>query len=546
MKRMELTIVNHYDICSQNTGGAQAVKGLYEGLSRWFDINIIVFTPQNYYPESLKISKYITVHPITIPDELRFYNDGSSKYWAYNFVKYYHKDPNIIEKVREIAKKSVIVIAEHVYTWRIIKVACEEKIKWYRSLNVEYDYRRDILRNSLEESAVFQAMYDVEQECCEEVKMILTISEEDRRRIIQLYRLDDRSDKVINIGAGYDARNIQPVFPSKRKKMCQKKFTGFFIGARTPMTEKAVDYCFQIARRCPDLQIILAGSSSSACFDKDIPDNVLAKGVISVDEKKYYLENCDFALNLVDAGSGVNIKALEYFAYGIPLISTRHGIRGVAATPDEDCIVAEANVDGFIDAIKKLFHMSLDERDLMAKKAFNLLMNNYTWDNVSFKCMSLIKKCLNIKIDEFNVPLNSVCYYPLNPKKMYIPRKDFYIRCAGFIGVSCAMLLREKGLSPLAFVDEKKKDGILFIDKIPVISESEFLCQKNQNEIIVANQNYWPRIVAGLMDAKVQIDRISVFLDGMIIPLMHDDSYMPKWIDFDKLKTMIAKEMLIK
>ena len=45
------------------------------------------------------------------------------------------------------------------------------------------------------------------------------------------------------------------------------------------------------------------------------------------------LSACDVALNPISSGSGTNIKMLDYFAAGAPVIATEIGARGLGATP---------------------------------------------------------------------------------------------------------------------------------------------------------------------------------------------------------------------
>ena len=47
MSRPILTAVNHFCIFPFNFGGALAIRGLYKGLSEWFDINIITLYINN-------------------------------------------------------------------------------------------------------------------------------------------------------------------------------------------------------------------------------------------------------------------------------------------------------------------------------------------------------------------------------------------------------------------------------------------------------------------------------------------------------------------
>ena len=70
MKRPEITAVNHYNVFPFNHGGSLGIRGLYKALSEWFDINIITFVIQDFYPDEVEISQHMKVIPIVLPKEL--------------------------------------------------------------------------------------------------------------------------------------------------------------------------------------------------------------------------------------------------------------------------------------------------------------------------------------------------------------------------------------------------------------------------------------------------------------------------------------------
>jgi glycosyltransferase involved in cell wall biosynthesis len=54
-----------------------------------------------------------------------------------------------------------------------------------------------------------------------------------------------------------------------------------------------------------------------------------------------YLQVADVALNLVESGSGMNVKMIEYLACGLPIITTPFGARGLVGTTGDHFLVAE-------------------------------------------------------------------------------------------------------------------------------------------------------------------------------------------------------------
>ena len=64
----------------------------------------------------------------------------------------------------------------------------------------------------------------------------------------------------------------------------------------------------------------------------DLPPNVVLAGVVTNVAKRTLLQSADLALNPMRTGSGTNLKIVEYFAAGIPVVSTPFGARGLEET----------------------------------------------------------------------------------------------------------------------------------------------------------------------------------------------------------------------
>jgi hypothetical protein len=177
-------------------------------------------------------------------------------------ISLYHKYPEIIEKVRAIAKDSEVVLAEHVYTWNIIKAACPDKHLWYRANNVEYDYKSVTWEKIGCPKDLLQKVYDIENECVHKCERILTVSQLEKDRFIQLYNINEcDSDKFVNIRSGYDMVAENAVLPEFRQQIDdQYEFSGLFIASSTPNTVVAANSCIKIAEECSNIKIILVGT----------------------------------------------------------------------------------------------------------------------------------------------------------------------------------------------------------------------------------------------------------------------------------------------
>jgi glycosyltransferase involved in cell wall biosynthesis len=94
----------------------------------------------------------------------------------------------------------------------------------------------------------------------------------------------------------------------------------------------------------------------------DIPPNFSFIGEVDDHTKDVFLGIVDVALNPVLTGSGTNIKMLDYFAAGVPVLSTPFGVRGLGLEHQKHCWIAE--LDEFTEAIRML-----QQEDMVSKQA---------------------------------------------------------------------------------------------------------------------------------------------------------------------------------
>ena len=552
--RFKITAINHYDVFPFNSGGSMAVRGLELGLSNWFDVNLITFTTRNIYADEIRISDHLTVYPILVPADLIKKQDEFYEYYgmngetiydsSINIMRWYHKNPYIIERVKEIARDSILMIAEHVYTWKILKTACPAVPAFYRAHNVEYDYKVNNYRPIGSPKDLLEETFAFEKKCCEEADHVLTVSKIEADRFMDLYKLpENMRSKFTDIHLGYEANRNTFVLPSARKK-CDKdhSYCGFFISSDMPSALDAARACIDVARKNQDIMIYIAGRVGRLLSgEKDVPDNVKILGLISNEDKEYYLSNCDFAMNPVESGAGVNVKMFEYYAYGIPVISTAYGARGTGLTNGKEGIIA--HIDHYSDAVRDFCKLPVEKKNEFAENAFKLLESEYSWKSIAEKTGHIAETILGTELltqESFDKEAELFGFPESEP---YLPQKEFYIRCAGNNGKKCLAFLRSKGLEPVAFVEKDTLKSGTFVEGVKVISLEEFLNLKGNSEIIVAVWS-WMGITTDLIADGVSEDRISVSwgdTGSAIFHLSDMQGSLPMYYDRFRFKTEILE-----
>ena len=344
------------------------------------------------------------------------------------------------------------------------------------------------------------------------------------------------SNRIVNIGVGYE-----PFCTNEMKRSYSihrdSKYVGVYIGNINVAAKEAAEECIKIAIRYPCIRIIIIGSVGTCFQQANIPKNVIITGMITEDEKVCYLKKADFALNLAKNGAGVNIKMLEYFAYGVPVITTAFGARGIDVQYGKDCFLVDLNKADWIDKIMEFCCLDKNTKKKIARNAKRLFLSRYTWRKVAKRLVMILEEYYGISLSNGVVEEEATRYYTnQNFTKPYLPETPFFIRCAGDFGQACARFLQKYGLQPIAFIDNNDEEKL----SIPIISERKYLQIERGEEIIVAKMSDWYKIIVDLCKSGVHLEKISIwFNEGKIFSFNKLRGNYPIWFNPHKEKERI-------
>ena len=549
MARKTITAVNHYDVFPFNHGGSLGIRGLYKALSEWVDVNIVTIVREHVYADEVWINNHVRVIPLYVPVE---YEKGCIEEFKKTkkildnddvdvdqvFMRYFCKNEDIIEKIRKITEDSILVLAEHTYTWRVVKKACVDKPIWYRANNVEYDYKKNLYKDKYFKDSYLKFLYDFEKECCVNCEKVLTVSQIEADRFIDLYNIPaSMQDKFMDIKSGYDTDSVNPIYPSERKIFDDGySYHGLYIASATKNALDAAKYCVELAKAYDDIKIFVVGSVYSLLEKEEriaIPPNVEVMGIVSDETKEELLRTCDFAMNLMESGAGINIKMFEYFAYGIPVIATEYGARGIEIENGKNGIIT--TTDKYKEDIRAFLDSDKAYKDSIAKNARMLLEDVYSWRSLAKKIVCEIESMYGYELLKDAVSLSDISLYTRFNNPSIFPKGEFFIRCAGMYGLATLDYLEAKGYKPQAFVDsdtEKIESGI---NGIKVISLEEYEHYHKDKDIIVS-ANKWEQIVADLLSRGVEANHIyiSYHISGECIVRLSDLKGRIGYYDWEK------------
>lgn len=120
------------------------------------------------------------------------------------------------------------------------------------------------------------------------------------------------------------------------------------------------------------------------------PENVRFMGLIDELPKNMILGLADVALNPMTSGTGTNLKMLDYFAAGIPVISTPFGVRGLGVEDQKHCLLAEIE-----DFPKTILQLKYERDDLISARVENAreyVQQKFDWAIIADNFIGEIEK----------------------------------------------------------------------------------------------------------------------------------------------------------
>jgi len=294
--------------------------------------------------------------------------------------------PRFQRMAGEQGREAQAIIISHPWVYPYVPRRGNQKLI-YDAHNCEYIVKRQILGDTSAGRKLVEEVRELENKLCREADLIFACSNDDAEQFVNLYGV--ARDKIVLVPNGVDVEGIQPPSKEERERarqefgLAEEKPTVIFIGSGYgPNTEAATFLVKEVAPRLPNCMIMIAGSvkdSYQAAHGPSSPENVIWLGTVDAARRLSFYHAADIALNPMFSGSGTNLKMLDYFAAGLPVISTPAGARGLELTP-QDCVVCVA--EQFVARIQELLDGS-ETRIRLGANARKLAVERYAWTTIA-------------------------------------------------------------------------------------------------------------------------------------------------------------------
>lgn len=388
LDRPKLTVASTFSVYPAKSGGQLRVFQLYRRLAEAFDVELITFCEAGKGPLIRDIAPGVREFTVR---KSREHERAEQAYHAQIgqpvtdvvMTKLWRLTPEYVVALAASTKTADAVVASHPYLLPAILHVCDKPL-WYEAHNVEAELKKHILPKNAAGQELFEAVRQVEAECCRRAETIMVCSDEDARLLAARYGVE--RSRIVTVPNGVDVAEVPFVTGTARRELrrrlgCDNTVFAVFVGSWHGPNIDAVRRIGHMALQLCDVTFLIVGGVGRAMRDEKLPANVAMLGEVDDEAKEVALSLADVALNPVTSGSGTNLKMLEYFAAGIPVISTRLGARGLNVEDNRHLTLAE---DGeFTAAIARAAREPLEVREIRLQNARRHVEDSFDWSVIA-------------------------------------------------------------------------------------------------------------------------------------------------------------------
>jgi glycosyltransferase involved in cell wall biosynthesis len=375
-------------------GGKYVINNLLRRISSRYNVKFLSLVESDKTYKEVRVSKNFT--NIQIPQnieqsKIQWEQEKRNDIGLFDYVQINHwkHNPEYVESVKINLKKSDVLILEHPYFTNLIKSLNVDIPIIYHAIDLELNQKKSILSSEL-----LNNVKNVEQTACNLAKQIWVSSESEKTQFKEIYNISQ--EKLRLLPHGIDLSSSPFIERESHKQIKSKideinnKTIFVFTGSWHPPNLQSVEFIIsELSPINQDYHYFIVGSVSNYYFHEHpkakLPENVTMFGQVNDIEKIGIYKLSDFAINPMFSGAGTNIKMLEYMAFGLPIISSEFGSRGIKFSKN----MLVSNKENFGKTIEHAVTSKYEESSSISEN-YQIIKNEYDYDSISRKCNSFL------------------------------------------------------------------------------------------------------------------------------------------------------------
>ena len=338
---MHVTVVNAYSVHPPDHGGRYRMHGLYAALARHVPVEMVTLGLRDEGDAVIGAAPGLTEIRVARSEahenaDLERHREAGTPVYDITCLEHPQLTPDYGAALRRSLAGAGLLILAHPYMATAFRATQWEGPFVHDSHNFEWDLKQRMLPPSPVREALLAHVDEAEAYCCRASRLLFGVSGEDLRALATRY--GDRGADAMVIPNGTDASGIafSPAHERERLRrrlqLDERPIALFLASGHRPNLE-AAEHVFRMARRMPQVSFAFVGNIADAFEGRSLPDNVMMVGRVSEAVRNVWLEVASVGLNPVLYGGGTNLKLVDYFAAGTPVVSTPIGLRGDVVEP---------------------------------------------------------------------------------------------------------------------------------------------------------------------------------------------------------------------
>jgi len=297
--------------------------------------------------------------------------------------------PQYLSALKKSAHQAIAIICHQPYLLPIVS-QCHKPI-WYEATGIESELHANLFSEDQIGIDFMQSIEKVEKQCCQESDFIITASSNIAKQITGTYNISP--EKIICIPNGVDSFHNQFIsyqqrLTNKEKLGLKEGFLVIFMGNGNPHNIEEVKIVLNIASKLRKVNFLILGNIGINLHPRLIPTNVNFIPNLDPEIKSFILDTADVAINPVLHNYNNQAQMIEYFARGIPIISTHLGIEEFDFKRNRYCLVGE--IWQFPELILIAKQEKNANKEMRIKDVRNYVLEKFQWNKISHDFLNFI------------------------------------------------------------------------------------------------------------------------------------------------------------
>lgn len=348
--RPRLTVLNAFAVHPPSNGGTYRIHWIYRTLARHFDIDLVTLGLAREGAAVIQVQeglRELRVPRTAAHEKADLAAQRRSKNPVYDITSLANIQltPDYATVLGASLARADVAVLTHPYMAEALRRSGYKGPFVHESHNHERRLKESMLPDEEGRERLLDLVEEAERFCCREAALVTAVSEGDARDLLEHY--GGRPEDMIVIPNGTDTASIAFMDGEERRKVRRRvglegKAVALFLASGHRPNLEAAEKIIALAKRMPEVGFALVGNAADAFSPAKVPRNVWLVGVVEEGARNVWMHVAGVALNPMLYGGGTNLKLLDYFSAGTPVVTTEIGVRGAGARDGEHVLIAPA------------------------------------------------------------------------------------------------------------------------------------------------------------------------------------------------------------